>query len=252
MLNSLKNYFLRLKGFIPVKRVLLNIRAYQYRGDKYFCPCCEQSFKTFLPMTAGASNRDNVVCPGCGVVERHRLLWLYLESQTTLLTNPHQLLYLAPTDVLQEKLKQYKNISYLSADLESPLSMQHFDIMDIPITNNSFSFIICSHILAHVKNHKKALKELYRILQPGGILILLDDYESRPKTLEYEEVKTPEERKIAYGQSDRWRLFGKDFLSEITSLGFKLTKSDFASSFTKEETIKYRIDKMEKIYSCKK
>ncbi len=252
MFNSLKNYFLHLKGFIPVKRVLLNIRAYRYRGNKYHCPCCEQSFKTFLPMTAGASNRDNVVCPGCGVVERHRLLWLYLEAQTTLLTDSHQLLYLAPTDILQEKFKQYKNIFYLSADLESPLAMQHFDIMDIPIPNNSFSFIICSHILAHVKDSKKALEELYRILKPDGILLLLDDYESRPKTLEDKNVTTPEERKIAYGQSDRWRLFGKDFLNEITTCGFKITKSDFASSFPKDEIIKYRLDELEKIYTCKK
>lgn len=46
------------------------------------------------------------------------------------------------------------------------------DILDIPFDNNYFDIILCNHVLEHIINDQSALKEIERILSPGGILIL--------------------------------------------------------------------------------
>jgi len=58
---------------------------------------------------------------------------------------------------------------------ESLKSDMHFivgDITDIPLSDNSFNAIICSEVLEHIKEDKKALKELVRVLKKDGTLIL--------------------------------------------------------------------------------
>lgn len=46
------------------------------------------------------------------------------------------------------------------------------DITDIPEPDASFDAIMCIEVLEHVPNPVKALFELYRLLKPGGILIV--------------------------------------------------------------------------------
>lgn len=43
---------------------------------------------------------------------------------------------------------------------------------DLPFRNNSFSCVICIHTLQYILNPLKAIKEAYRVLKPGGRLIL--------------------------------------------------------------------------------
>ncbi len=203
-------------------------------------------------MTDGASNRKNVVCPGCAVVERHRLLKLFLQAKTDIYHEPHRVLYFAPEYSLQEHLQQLKNIAYISADIDSSLAMEQFDIMDIPHPDASFSIIFCSHVLAHVKDDLKALQELHRIMRADGYLIMMDLPADIPKTLEFENVNTSEERANAYGQNDRWRLYGRDFVSRIESKGFKVMVEDYTKELSEDLIEKYRISKEDKIYVCRK
>ncbi|MHC4789733.1 MAG: tetratricopeptide repeat protein, partial [Planctomycetota bacterium] len=41
------------------------------------CPCCGGSYHRFLP-AGGARKIPNRKCPGCGSLERHRAIWLYM------------------------------------------------------------------------------------------------------------------------------------------------------------------------------
>ena len=54
---------------------------------------------------------------------------------------------------------------YVTADLESPLADLHFDVQQIPLADDSVDVILCNHLLEHVADDRKALCELYRILQ---------------------------------------------------------------------------------------
>jgi SAM-dependent methyltransferase len=72
--------------------------------------------------------------------------------------------------------------------LFDPASIQSYDVMDLSrtgestivgdiqdcpsIPNESFDTIICTQVLEHVFSSQKALDQIYRILAPGGVLLL--------------------------------------------------------------------------------
>ena len=43
---------------------------------------------------------------------------------------------------------------------------------DLKFENNSFDSILCTQVLEHVYDHRKMMKEISRVLQPGGHIIL--------------------------------------------------------------------------------
>lgn len=43
-------------------------------------------------------------------------------------------------------------------------------VLDIPIKDNYFDYAVAGELLEHIENPKMALKEIMRILKPGGIL----------------------------------------------------------------------------------
>ncbi len=46
------------------------------------------------------------------------------------------------------------------------------DVHDLPLENNSVDAIICIALLEHVEEPQKAVKEMYRVLKPGGYLYI--------------------------------------------------------------------------------
>jgi SAM-dependent methyltransferase len=42
----------------------------------------------------------------------------------------------------------------------------------IPFPDNTFDCVFCSHVLEHVNNEELSLKEMRRVLKPGGILVI--------------------------------------------------------------------------------
>lgn len=107
-------------------RVISHVR---YSGSRFYCPCCQGSVRAFLPF--GVVPRNHARCPGCGSLERHRLLWLYLTNRTTLFVGNAKLLHFAPEAFISDAFKSMANLDYVSADLESPLAMLKMDITDI-------------------------------------------------------------------------------------------------------------------------
>lgn len=46
------------------------------------------------------------------------------------------------------------------------------DISSIPVESSSFDAILCSEVIEHVPNPVDAIREMVRILKPGGLLVL--------------------------------------------------------------------------------
>jgi SAM-dependent methyltransferase len=44
------------------------------------------------------------------------------------------------------------------------------DVTSLPFKNESFDLVICSEVLEHIPDHKKAVQEIIRVLKPGKIL----------------------------------------------------------------------------------
>lgn len=58
-------------------------------------------------------------------------------------------------------LKLHKSLSFFKQDLEH-----------LGFENNSFSLVYCYHVLEHVSSHLAVLRELQRVLIPGGVLFI--------------------------------------------------------------------------------
>ena len=111
-------------------------------------------------------------------------------------------------------------ISVTTADLYHDADLK-LDIEDTKLPEASYDLIVCNHVLEHVNDYRRALKEVYRILTPGGSLLC-----SFPMDLNIEyvdedpDVKTEEERRQRFGQIDHNRVFGRKAGELLEQAGF--------------------------------
>lgn len=214
-----------------------------------FCPVC-QNFVSYFK-TKG--QRHNADCPVCGSLERHRLVWLYFQEKTNLFNDKVKLLHFAPEKCIKHNLLKYSNIDYLSADISSPLAEEKVDIQSMKFDDNSFDIIYCSHVLEHIPDDRKAMKELHRVMKPTGWAILMVPIRfGSPKTLEDPNIKTPEERVKYYGQSNHLRYYGLDFKDRLEEAGFNVKVEDYIKVFDEASKDKYGLPKKDYIYFCTK
>jgi SAM-dependent methyltransferase len=132
------------------------------------------------------------------------------------------------------------------------------DITDIHYPDNSFDVIYCSHVLEHVTDDRKAMRELARVLKPGGWALIAVPFFFAPgktvfrdRTFEDPKVTTPAEREGVYGQNDHVRAYGLDFPDRLRESGFDVTVVTFPSSFSEEMVRKHGLSR-ENIYLCRK
>src|SRR5690554_1321019 len=224
-----------------------------YRGNAVECPVCSRTFSKFLSYGSSQALRQNVLCPHCLSLERHRLLWLYLNQKTNFFSEHHDMLHIAPEQCFYKRFKNLKNINYFTGDLESPLAEYHFDLHDIPFNDNKFDVIICNHVMEHVDDYEQCMRELYRVLKPGGwgIMQVPIDY-NRQDTYEDKTITSPEEREKHYWQKDHLRLFGKDYPNHLEKAGFKVKRDDFVKKMNPDLRQRFRLQNEEIIYLAEK
>ena len=159
-----------------IKAIKYAAKKVIYFGSKNECLFCGAKFSGFRPcgFDFPVLKEKNVVgtglrlaaCPFCHSSDRERLVYLFLKRKTNVFNERIKLLHVAPENNLGRKLKECGNIDYLSADLNSPLAMEKMDITDIKYTDNSFDAVICNHVLEHIIDDAKAIRELYRVIKP--------------------------------------------------------------------------------------
>lgn len=209
----------------------------------YSCPVCRNDVSDFLPIPdfymenikkfgypyafddAETLNSDNYSCPYCGASDRDRLYACYIEKRL-FWHNPERkvrLLDIAPSTPLGEFVSQFEKIEHVTADLLVEGMDLVVDITNMPeIASDSYDILICSHVLEHVKDDKKALSELYRVLKPGGwgiimvpIVLAIDQIDEDP------DVTDIAERWRRFGQDDHVRLYDKaGFVERLAAAGF--------------------------------
>lgn len=215
--------------------------AYIGRGRE--CPICGKRLRRFLPY-GYVTSREDALCPRCLGLERHRMIWLWILRNTDLLERKPRLLHIAPEISLMHHFKRiYRNTDcYITADLESPLANMHFDVQEIPMESRSVDVVICNHLLEHVEDDRKAMRELYRIMRPGGWgIMIVPENRSLAETFEDDSITDPKERTRLFGQYDHRRLYGRDYDTRLSEAGFKVERIAFADSLTQEERELYGI-----------
>ncbi len=198
--------------------------------------------------------RENALCPNCLSLERHRLLWIYLKERTGIFHEPMKFLHIAPELCFLHRFEKLPRLNYITADLESPLAKVKMDIHRIPFDEDTFDAVMCNHVMEHVDNDIQAMKEIYRVLKPGGWAILQVPFMGKDldKTFEDPEVKSPRERERVYGQGDHVRIYGKDYPQRLERAGFKVKKDQFVQSLDTSLVERYALPSDETVYFCMK
>ena len=126
--------------------------------------------------------------------------------------------------------------NYITADLESPLATEHFDVQSIPMKEGSVDVIICNHLLEHVDDDRLAMRELHRVLRPGGWgILLVPEDRTMAKTYEDNSITDPKERTRLFGQYDHRRVYGRDYDDRLREAGFEVERIEFAERLTEWE-----------------
>lgn len=184
-----------------------------------YCPLCEKTSESFKPY--GVNPRDDAMCPHCGSLERHRLAWLYIKEQRFLLeNNSKKMLHVAPEKILMQLFQKQLQSGYLSADLYDKRAMVAMDIENIQYEDESFDYIYCSHVLEHVYDDKRAMREFHRVLKKDGWAILLVPIMNIEKTFEDFSITDPKERAKIFGQEDHVRNYGRDYIERLRGSGW--------------------------------
>ena len=228
------------------------ILAFILKGTTFTDPIDGKSFKMFLPYGYG-NQRNNVLSPSTLSLERHRLLWLYLNNETDFFTSTEKkkVLHFAPEQAFYKLFRNQKNIDYTTTDLFSPLADVKADICNLPFADNSYDVILCNHVLEHIPNDTKAMQELYRVLKPGGMAILQIPQDlNRETTFSDDAITNQKERAAIFGQYDHVRIYGRDYFEKLRSIGFKVVEEEYTSKITPELVEKYCLAKGEIIPVC--
>lgn len=218
-----------------------------FKGNRFTDPIDGSSYRKFLPYGYKVS-RPNALCPGTLSLERHRLLWLYLQRKTTLLENKLKVLHIAPEQVFYSRFKRFNHWDYTTTDLYSPLADVKADICDLPFKDGTFDLILCNHVLEHIPDDLKAMEELYRVLKKGGTLIAQVPLEAeRSTTFEDNNITDKAKRTEIFGQYDHVRIYGLDYYRRLESVGFKTKRVDFLKELSAEEIDKFALPIEEQI-----
>ncbi|MFN8340521.1 MAG: methyltransferase domain-containing protein [Cyclobacteriaceae bacterium] len=203
-----------------------------YAGNAVTCPICQHHYRRFLPY--GRINpRPNALCPSCQSLERHRLIWVYLQQETSFFASKQSVLHVAPEACFMAAFEKQHGDQYITADIESPLAKVKMDIHQMPFTDGQFDVVLCNHVLEHVTDDIQAMKEIARVLRPGGYAILQVPFFSPVPEVTHEDptIVDPRERERVFGQDDHVRLYGRDYPARIQRAGLKPEPSQIASTF---------------------
>lgn len=218
--------------------------AFYLKGKNYTDPIDGKSFRKFLPYGYD-TQRPNVLAPGTLSLERHRLLWLYLQKETDFFTSTKSVLHMAPEQCFLKRFKRLPH-QYTTADLYSPIADVKADITNLPFENDSFDIIFCNHVLEHIPDDTKAMRELFRVMKPGGFGIFQIPQDlNRAETFEDDSITDPKERARIFGQYDHVRVYGRDYFDKLRSIGFEVSEVDYTQKIAPELVEKYRLMKGE-------
>ncbi|MBE9552988.1 MAG: methyltransferase domain-containing protein [Proteobacteria bacterium] len=218
-------------------------------GRAFSCPVCGGRFRRFLPF--GLNGRRNARCPGCGSLERHRFMWMHLRDRHRLMQRRLRLLHIAPEHCIRDALAANPGLNYVTVDMFDPDADHAADLTALPFRDESFDFVICSHVLEHIEDDRAAMAELFRVLVPGGRAVVMVPIEmDRPQTYEDSSIDSAAGRNEAFGHPYHVRVCGADYPDRLRQAGFTVNLV-YSRSMTPHMRRFWRINKTV-LFDCTK
>lgn len=242
-------------AFTPALRALYYglLRVY-CAGGRVECPICGIRLRRFRRAGRDRSSPLGSLCPNCRSFERHRLLWLFLRGRTDFFSGrAKRVLHVAPEACLKDRFKKLGHIDLVISDVRSGNPGEAIDITAIPLDRDSVDAVICCHVLEHIPDDLKAMKELRRVLKPGGwaVLNVPVDY-ARETTDEDPAITEPARRLERFGLEDHVRIYGRDYPARLRKAGFIVDEIDYVQQLGPEFARKFVLMEDERIYYCTK
>jgi hypothetical protein len=221
------------------------IKLPRYLGSEYQCPVCGVRLRAFRPMWKSywrdfakftpihpptemeTLNLEHFTCPRCDAFDRERLIAIYLEQMFRSFdrSRTYRLLEFAPGDALHKWLKRFAFIAYRSADLSRKTVDERVDLTDMAAyPDQSLDIILCSHVLEHIPDDRKAMRELRRVLKRDGFAVLLVPLVVGIDETHEDPTITSEALRWKYfGMGDHVRQYGKrDFIARLEDAGLNV------------------------------
>ncbi|MBU3953272.1 MAG: class I SAM-dependent methyltransferase, partial [Proteobacteria bacterium] len=124
--------------------------------------------KTGLSQTISRTKNFHILDAGCGIGGSSRLLAETFHCRVT------------GIDLARAFIETAKDLTHrCSLDI-------HFEqgsVLAMPFETDSFDLILCQHILMNIQDKKTAIKEFYRVLKPGGHLLLHEIFQGENRTI---------------------------------------------------------------------
>ena len=191
-------------------------------------------------------NVAHYLCPVCRATDRDRLIGLFLSrvpDGSSSLPWPN-MLDVAPSMPLRAYILRSRRFAYRSVDLTDPRADDRADVQDLRLYDDAtFDCVLCSHVLEHVPDDRRALRELRRVLRPSGWAVILAPVAvPLAGTREDPTLLDPLERTKRFGQADHLRLYAKaDLIARIEGAGFSEVKQLDATFFGLKAFVRHGI-----------
>jgi len=233
-------------------------------GLRYRCPFCHLRFRRLeprgrdLPVYAelgivGGGLRE-AECPWCRSNDRERLLYLFLKRRTELFSRHRRVLHVAPEWRLRKAIAA-RQPGYETTDLRMPGVDFHADLTVVPRPDASYDAIVCSHVLEHVPDDRAAMRELRRLLAPGGFAVLQVPIASRAARTDEEDPAHPassEERARRFGDPTHVRLYADgDYAQRLEEAGFTVEAASALELLGAKTVRAYGLVAEEKVFLCR-
>jgi len=220
-------------------------------ADHRFCPICDTLSEAFLP--AGIVPRPQALCPNCGSLERHRLTWCFLTSCTRLLQAPTRLLHFAPEACLAQAFRRAPGVRYLSADIQPGAADVVADIANLEFPDAAFAAIYCSHVLEHIADDARAMRQMLRVLRPGGWALIALPVDFTKAASDEDPAASAEERLKRFGDTLHVRYYGCDVIQRLNAAGFLVsTFTGFHHLLSQELQARITARSWESFFLCTK
>ena len=213
-------------------------------SKKVKCNVCGWEGFKFRAIAGASYIRYNASCPGCGSAERQRALIEYLNKKGDLIEKGINILDIGPVRGFKPYFEA-KGCNYISIDINSSTAMVKMDATQMRFSDDTFDFIICSHVLEHIKDDIRAIKEMFRVLRSEGVCYIMVPFDrNRIYSIEYEKPNILDPGHV--------RAYGLDILDRIKSVGFKVEMINLVAELGKDNISRYGLGTEEICLLCTK
>lgn len=187
------------------------------------------------------------ICPGCGSNGRDRWLLHCLVACVPGVGPRTRLMETSPRMGTAYKDAMSARVDYLASDYDQRAHKADvaIDLQDIALPDDHLDVVLSAHVLEHVPDTDAALRELFRVLKPGGSLVLLvpvlQPFTAPPAEPEFHGDDTPVFWRFGYDLTERLAKHGFD-TRLLCPEGFRLHAVKRDTFFGEGVSAEYDVD----------